>query len=76
LITLGEGWHNNHHRFPGAARQGIFWWEIDITYYALRMMETVGLVSDLHKHPQEAKQPPHKSSPPNEFESEKQEIAV
>lgn len=76
LITLGEGWHNNHHRFPGAARQGIFWWEIDVTYYALRMMEAVGLVTDLHKHPQEAQQPPHKISPLSEFESDKQEIAV
>ncbi|MEP6484823.1 MAG: acyl-CoA desaturase, partial [Rudaea sp.] len=36
LITFGEGWHNNHHFFPGSARQGFRWWEIDMTYYALR----------------------------------------
>ncbi|EQD61005.1 Delta 9 acyl-lipid fatty acid desaturase, partial [mine drainage metagenome] len=31
LLTFGEGWHNNHHRFPGTARQGFRWWEIDLT---------------------------------------------
>jgi fatty-acid desaturase len=33
LITLGEGWHNNHHHYAISARQGFYWWEIDITYY-------------------------------------------
>lgn len=47
LITLGEGWHNNHHRYPKAARQGFFWWEIDITYYVLWLMQSVGLIWDL-----------------------------
>lgn len=51
LITMGEGWHNNHHRFPGSARQGIYWWEVDLTYYLLLMMERLGLISDLRKHP-------------------------
>jgi stearoyl-CoA desaturase (delta-9 desaturase) len=32
LITLGEGWHNNHHHYAISARQGFYWWEIDITY--------------------------------------------
>ena len=36
LITLGEGWHNNHHHYPASARQGFYWWEIDVTYYVLR----------------------------------------
>ena len=36
LITLGEGWHNNHHHYPASARQGFRWWEIDLTYYVLR----------------------------------------
>ncbi|TVQ63757.1 MAG: acyl-CoA desaturase [Phycisphaerales bacterium] len=44
LLTLGEGWHNNHHYYPGAARQGFYWWEIDPTYYTLRLMEKLGLV--------------------------------
>ncbi|HLY70762.1 MAG TPA: acyl-CoA desaturase, partial [Puia sp.] len=32
LLTMGEGWHNNHHHYPATARQGFFWWEIDMTY--------------------------------------------
>ncbi len=47
LLTLGEGWHNNHHRFPAAARQGFFWWEIDIAWYGLRALEALGIVRDL-----------------------------
>jgi stearoyl-CoA desaturase (delta-9 desaturase) len=47
LITMGEGWHNNHHHRPGVARQGIPWWEIDLTYYILRALAAVGLVWDL-----------------------------
>jgi len=51
LITFGEGWHNNHHFYPGAARQGFRWWEIDLTWYALRLMSAVGLVWDLKPVP-------------------------
>ncbi len=51
LITLGEGWHNNHHRYMGAARQGFYWWEIDVTYYGLKMLSWVGLVRDLKPVP-------------------------
>jgi stearoyl-CoA desaturase (delta-9 desaturase) len=51
LLTLGEGWHNNHHRYPASARQGFFWWEIDITYYLLRGLEFLGVVSDLRPVP-------------------------
>lgn len=51
LLTLGEGWHNNHHHFPGSARQGFYWWEVDISYYLLRMMSWVGLVSGLKPVP-------------------------
>lgn len=51
LITLGEGWHNNHHHYPGSARQGFFWWEIDISYYGLKFLAAVGLVSDLKPVP-------------------------
>jgi len=47
LITGGEGWHNNHHHFPKSARQGFFWWEIDVTYGVLRVLSRVGLVRDL-----------------------------
>ena len=47
LLTLGEGWHNNHHRYPAAARQGFFWWEIDVAWYGLRLLEALGIVCDL-----------------------------
>jgi stearoyl-CoA desaturase (delta-9 desaturase) len=51
LLTFGEGWHNNHHHFPGAARQGFYWWEIDLTYYALRLLAAAGIVWDLRPVP-------------------------
>ncbi len=44
LITLGEGWHNNHHYYAGSTRQGFYWWQFDITYYILKLMSLVGLV--------------------------------
>jgi stearoyl-CoA desaturase (Delta-9 desaturase) len=51
IITLGEGWHNNHHHFPGSARAGFFWWEYDLTYYGLRVMSFFGLIWDLKPVP-------------------------
>ena len=51
LFTLGEGWHNNHHHYVGSARQGFFWWEIDVTYYVLRCLAWCGIVSDLRSVP-------------------------
>ena len=51
LITLGEGWHNNHHRYPASARQGFYWWEIDLTYYGLRLLAALGLIRDLKQVP-------------------------
>lgn len=47
LLTLGEGWHNNHHYYQSATCQGFFWWEIDISYYILRLLSFTGLVRDL-----------------------------
>ncbi|NDC39001.1 MAG: acyl-CoA desaturase [Proteobacteria bacterium] len=52
LITLGEGWHNNHHRYPGSERQGFYWWEIDISHYILKGLEKLGLVWDLREPPE------------------------
>ncbi len=52
LLTGGEGWHNNHHRSPGAARQGMYWWEIDTTYSILSLLAKIGVVWDLRPHPQ------------------------
>jgi len=51
ILTFGEGWHNNHHHFPGAARQGFRWWEIDLTYYLLRLLAALGVVWDLKPVP-------------------------
>jgi len=51
LLTFGEGWHNNHHHFPGSARQGFRWWELDLTYCLLRVLAACGLVWDLKPVP-------------------------
>ncbi|MCH9672022.1 MAG: acyl-CoA desaturase, partial [Gammaproteobacteria bacterium] len=51
MLTLGEGWHNNHHHYPGSARQGFYWWEIDITFYLLRVLRHLGLISELKTIP-------------------------
>ena len=51
LITLGEGWHNNHHKHMGAVRQGFYWWELDITYYLLKMLSFTGIIWDLRPVP-------------------------
>ncbi len=51
LLTFGEGWHNNHHHIPGSARQGFFAWEIDLTYYLLRVLAATGLIWDLRQVP-------------------------
>jgi stearoyl-CoA desaturase (delta-9 desaturase) len=51
LLTFGEGWHNNHHHYPNTVRQGFFWWEIDMTYLALKAMSCLGLTWDLKPVP-------------------------
>lgn len=51
LITLGEGWHNNHHRYQSATRNGFYWWEIDPTYYALRLLSWTGFIWGLKPVP-------------------------
>lgn len=51
LITLGEGWHNNHHRYPHSVRQGFRWWEMDLTYYGLKLLSLLGLIWDLRPVP-------------------------
>jgi stearoyl-CoA desaturase (delta-9 desaturase) len=51
LATLGEGWHNNHHHYPGSAKQGFYWWEVDLTYYGLKLLAMCGLIWDLRTVP-------------------------
>ncbi len=52
LATFGEGWHNNHHYYQASARQGFYWWEIDITFYTLVVLSWFGLVWELKPVPQ------------------------
>ena len=47
ILTLGEGWHNNHHHSPGSCRQGERWWELDITYLMLITLSWAGVARDL-----------------------------
>ncbi len=51
FLTMGEGWHNNHHHYQSATNQGWFWWEIDVTWYALRALAALGVVWDLRTPP-------------------------
>ncbi|WP_024931237.1 acyl-CoA desaturase [Methylophilus sp. OH31] len=53
ILTLGEGWHNNHHHFPGSAKQGFYWWEIDLTYYGLKLLAALGIIWQLKQVPLE-----------------------
>jgi stearoyl-CoA desaturase (Delta-9 desaturase) len=53
VLTFGEGWHNNHHHYQSAARQGVVWWEIDVTYYVLRLLATLGIIWDVRERPRE-----------------------
>ncbi len=53
LLTLGEGWHNNHHHYMNSCRQGFRWWEIDVTYYILRGLAVFGLVWGIKEPPPE-----------------------
>ena len=51
FFAVGEGWHNNHHRYQRAARNGFYWWEWDPTWYVIRAMAAVGLVWDVQAVP-------------------------
>lgn len=52
LVTMGEGWHNNHHRYPTLVRQGLEWWQIDLTFYLLAALAKLGVIWDLRCTPQ------------------------
>ncbi|HVU17003.1 MAG TPA: acyl-CoA desaturase [Candidatus Didemnitutus sp.] len=66
IITLGEGWHNNHHRYMSATRQGFYWWEIDLTYYGLKALSYTRFIWGLKSVPasiyQEAEQNNHRDT--------------
>ncbi|MEO1186180.1 MAG: fatty acid desaturase [Cyanobacteria bacterium J06636_27] len=43
ILTYGEGWHNNHHAHPNVAKAGLRWWEIDMTWWAIKVLQSLGL---------------------------------
>ena len=49
LLTAGEGWHNNHHRYPSSERQGFYWWEVDLTHYGVVLLSWFRIVWDIRK---------------------------
>ncbi|HEY1909661.1 MAG TPA: fatty acid desaturase [Vicinamibacterales bacterium] len=51
FFAVGEGWHNNHHRYQRAARNGFYWWEFDLTWYTMKAMAALGLVWDMQPVP-------------------------
>ena len=61
IITMGEGWHNNHHAYQSSARQGFYWWEYDPTFYLLTLLERLGLVWNLKRPTAEVMQNQHGS---------------
>lgn len=52
IFAAGEGWHNNHHRYQRAARNGFYWWEFDPTWYCIRLMQLLGLAWDVQPVPE------------------------
>ena len=52
LVTMGEGWHNNHHHYQSSANQGFFWWEVDLSFYLIKLFQAVGLVWEVRTPPQ------------------------
>ena len=52
VFAVGEGWHNNHHRYQRAARNGFYWWEFDPTWYVIRTMAALGWVWNIQPVPE------------------------
>ncbi|MCY4278260.1 MAG: fatty acid desaturase [Gammaproteobacteria bacterium] len=52
LITFGEGWHNNHHRYASSARLGFYWWQVDFAWLGLKVLAWFGLVQNLKTPPE------------------------
>ncbi|XP_050386057.1 palmitoyl-monogalactosyldiacylglycerol delta-7 desaturase, chloroplastic-like [Argentina anserina] len=47
LLSQGEGWHNNHHAFEYSARHGLEWWQVDLTWYVIKLLQILGLATDV-----------------------------
>ncbi len=54
ILTYGEGWHNNHHAYPQVARCGWRWWEIDMTWWAIALLQRLGLATAVQNPPASA----------------------
>ncbi|RUR83361.1 acyl-CoA desaturase [Chlorogloeopsis fritschii PCC 9212] len=48
LLTYGEGWHNNHHAYPNVAKAGLRWWEVDMTWWAIKILQAIGLAKKVN----------------------------
>jgi len=46
VLGFGEGWHNNHHYYPNSARHGLRWWQLDTTWWLIRLLQVLGIVSE------------------------------
>jgi stearoyl-CoA desaturase (Delta-9 desaturase) len=55
LVTMGEGWHNNHHHYQRSCAQGFYWWEVDMTFYILKALSWLGIVWDIQTAPAKIK---------------------
>lgn len=60
LLTMGEGWHNNHHAYQASARQGFHWYEIDLTYYVLVTLSWLGIIRDMKMPPKQVLRNEHR----------------
>jgi stearoyl-CoA desaturase (delta-9 desaturase) len=56
ILTYGEGWHNNHHAQPNVAPAGRQWWEVDVTWWAIQVLKTLGLAKKVIMPPQQQTQ--------------------
>jgi stearoyl-CoA desaturase (delta-9 desaturase) len=73
LLCLGEGWHNNHHHYQRSARQGFFWWEIDLSFYALKLLELLRVVWDVQGVPRHVRD---RSAAPGRARLDEEKIAL
>ena len=56
-VTFGEGWHNNHHAHPRSAKHGLAWYEFDVNWIQIRLLEMVGLARDVYAYSEKKKKP-------------------
>jgi fatty-acid desaturase len=47
ILSNCEGWHNNHHADPRSARHGHLWWEVDMTWFTIRLLAALGLAHEV-----------------------------